>query len=112
MIVAAWEDGCSVGGTRDDPGTRDADTVPALADLDLETESQLFVLSIILTYKIMEEKKEINYDELGLLLCEYVKAMGEAKESKKAVVDYLVNNDAFDCLADIVSDFALLLKNP
>lgn len=60
----------------------------------------------------MKTKKGINYDELGQLLCEYIEAMGEAKQCKEAVVDYLMDHDAFDTLAEIVSDFALLLKNP
>ena len=55
----------------------------------------------------MKTKKGINYDELGQLLCEYIKAMGEAKQCKEAVVDYLMDHDAFDTLAEIVSDFAL-----
>ena len=49
---------------------------------------------------------------MPVLLGEYIKAMREAKRCREAVVRYLMEADAFDGLAEIVSDFALLLKNP
>ena len=61
---------------------------------------------------LIEGDTSIMYFELGQLLCEYVNAMGEAKQYKEAIVDYLMEHDAFDTLAEIVSDLALMLKNP
>ena len=57
-------------------------------------------------------EKELNYTELGLLIKEFVEAQGETKQCKEALTDYLMNNDAFDSFAEIVSDLVLLLKNP
>ena len=59
-----------------------------------------------------ETKQETNFDEMPVLLGEYIKAMREAKRCREAVARYLMEADAFDGLAEIVSDFALLLKNP
>ena len=82
----------------------------------LESENQIFLIINLINFIIMkakqETKQETNFDEMPVLLGEYIKAMREAKRCREAVVRYLMEADAFDGLAEIVSDFSLLLKNP
>jgi len=55
-------------------------------------------------------KKTINFDELALLVKEYVAAMGAAEQCRENLENYLTETDGFAAMAEMVSKLTLLLK--